>query len=259
MSAAATTVDPVGRVFVTDPLTFDGGLLQRGGRVAGGASTSGGLLELAGESTFFRELSLRVDYTHDFAYGPPAGSPDGHRIGWRLRMPIIQSPRYGRLDAWQFTYRQELHLGPVDPLPAHVFTSAFVWARAKSRRIPATHHLQLGPTVRDRAQAGEDGARAGLVVRGASSIHLGQPKVEGVWSSTLGIFEAQWQHYGLVPRMHGRLTTAALCPAVHLGRGNRAATFGLYPQLLVDYLPDALDLGWGGFAVLQSSQLPRLE
>jgi len=256
----ATVVDPVGRVFVTDPLTFDGGLLQRGGRVAGGASEHGAMLQVAGESTFFRELALRVDYTHDFVYGPPQASPDGHRIGWRLRMPIIQSPRYGRLDAWQFTYRQELHLGPVDPLsPAHVFTSAFVWARAASHQVPATHHLQTGPIVRDRAQAGTDGPRAGLVVRGATSVHLGQPRVDGRWSSTLSLFEAQWLHYGLTQRMDGRLTTSALCPAVHFGRGNRAATIGLYPQLGLHYDTTHADLSWGGYAVVQSSQMPRIE
>ena len=259
-AASATTVDPLGRVLVVDPITFDGGMLQRGGQVAGGAGSEAARLLVAGESTFFRELSVRVDYTRDFAYGPRHRSPDGNRIGWRLRMPVIQSPRYGRFDTWQFNYRRELHLGPVDPLsPAHEVNNAFIWARGARTRMPSTHHLQLGPVVRDRFQAGDSGARAGLVVRGASRWMLGQPSASGHLSGSLAVLETRWLHYGLVARRDGRWTLSPLSPALHWGRGMKAVTVGAFPEIGLRYTDDGVAMEWSGLLVIQSSQLPRVE
>lgn len=259
-SAHATTIDPLGRVLVVDPLTFDGGTLQRGGRVVGGAGDDGARLTVAGESTFFRELSLRVDYTHDFVYGPRATHPDGHRIGWRLRLPVIQSPRYGRLDGWQFHYRRELHLGDVDPLaPAHEANMAFIWARGARTSLPSTHHLQVGSTVRDREQATAWGARAGLVLRGSSTWLLGQPSPEGHSAASVSLVEASWHHYGLVARGDGRLSLSPLSPAVHFGRGVRAVTLGAFPEIQLVYGRGGAEMRWAGLLLLQSSQLPRLE
>jgi len=259
-SAHATTIDPLGRVLVVDPLTFDGGMLQRGGRVSGGAGDAGAILQVAGESTFFRELSLRVDYTRDFVYGPRETHPDGNRIGWRLRLPVIQSPRYGRVDSWQFHYRREFHIGAVDPLaPAHEVNQAFLWARGARTRMPSTHHLQAGPTVRDRKQAGRDGARAGLVVRGSSTWLIGQPSSEGRSALSISLLETSWLHYGLVARRDGRLSLSPLCPALHLGRGTHAATLAAFPELGLRYSDAGAQMQWGGQLMLQSSQLPRLE
>lgn len=259
-SANATTLDPVGRVLPVDPLTFDGGMLQRGGRVSGGAGSAGGILRVAGESTFFRELSLRVDYTHDFVYGPRQTHPDGHSIGWRLRFPVIQSHRYGRVDSWQFNYRREFHIGAVNSLsPAHEVNQAFLWARGARTRMPSTHHLQFGPTVRDRTQAGASGARAGLVVRGSSTWLLGQPAPTRHTAASVSLLEATWLHYGLVARRDGILRLSPLALALHVGRGTHAATIGVYPDLGMRYNADEVGMQWGGQLVVQSSQLPRLE
>ena len=248
-------IDPIGQVTLLEPLTFDGGVLRRSLRVAGGAAGNGGALSVSGESTFFRELSVRVDYDRDFWYQ----TNDGHRIGWRLRLPVIQSHRFGRLDAWQFNYRQEAHIGPVDPLaPAHVFDSAFLWARG-ARGWPSTAHLQLGPVVRDRAQAGPEGARAGSTVRVAHAVLLGRPHADGRWSVSLNTVEAVWLHYGLVGKMDARLDVSALAPSVHLGRGTRGASVSLLPRMRFAYSPAGVDIDWGGYAVLQSNQVPRLE
>ena|GEM_PF-5131176 len=259
-AAHATTIDPLGRVLVLDPLTFDGGLLQRGGQVAGGAGNSGARLLVAGESTFFRELSLRVDYTRDFAYGPHETAPDGNRIGWRLRLPVIQSPRYGRVDGWQFHYRRELHLGAVDPLaPAHEANTAFIWARGARTTVPNTHHLQIGAVVRDRFQAQKHGARTGLTLRGSSAYFLGQPSPSGRMAASVALLEARWLHYGLVARRDGRVVVSPLSPALHWGRGVRAVTLGAFPEIRFRYCPDGAEMQWAGFLVLQTSQLPRLE
>lgn len=257
--AGATTIDPLGRVILIDPLTFDGGVLQRSGRVSGGGAGWGGVLSVAGEATFFRELSARVDYTQDFDYGPRDTHPNGHRLGWRLRLPVIQSPRFGRLDTWQFQYRQELGLGP--PIerysPAHEASMAFIWARGATG-WPATHHLQYGVVVRHPEQT-DQLARTGFVVRGASAVHLGQPVNGRVAAVTVAPYEVVWHHYGLSDRLDGRLELAMMCPAVHLGQGSAATSIGLMPQMRFEYSGEATEVGWGGFAVVQTSQLPRVE
>jgi hypothetical protein len=260
VQARATTIDPVGRVLLVDPLTFDGGMLQRGGRVAGGAGNDGARLLVAGESTFFRELSLRVDYTRDFVYGPRSTDPDGHRIGWRLRLPVIQSPRFGRVDSWQFHYRREFHIGDVNVLaPAHEVNMAFLWARGARTRMPSTHHLQFGPTVRDRLQAQHDGARAGLVIRGSSTWLVGQPASTGSTALSVSLLEATWLHYGLVDRRDGNLALSPISPALHVGRGAHAVSIGAFPEIGLRYTAEDVEMVWAGQLLVQSSQLPRLE
>ena len=124
---------------------------------------------------------------------------------------------------------------------------------------PHQHHLQAGPVVRDRTQAGKDGARAGLVVRGASRWVVGQPSPTGKLAMSWGLLETTWLHYGLTRRRDGQWDLSPLSPALHWGRGARAVTVGAFPEIGLRYHAGGSEMVWSGLLVVQSSQLPRLE
>ena len=166
-TARAAVVSRLGGLYLYDPLTFDSGVLQWGGTVRGGTGQGDpGHLEVGAEAPFYRELSVRVAHQQAFQSGE-----DGHRLTWRLRTPVIQSTRYGRLDTTQLYYIGGIALRAPDPrAPAHEAGGAWVTARDR-----LSQHLQAAATVRDRVQAGPDGARAGLAVREALLLPPGRP------------------------------------------------------------------------------------
>lgn len=252
--ADAALVSRLGSLYFYDPLTFDSGILQQGGVVRGGAGAGGGGLEVGAEAPFYRELSVRVAH-QQLLRGPDEAN--GHRVSWRLRTPVIQSIRFGRLDTAQFYYVGAANLQAPDPMaPVHEAGGALVSAR--SALGPAiSQHFQAAAAIRSREQAGEDGARVGAVLREALIVQLGRGR--GRWTSSLSTVEAAWSHYGIVARMEGRLDVSALSPTAHFTHGTATWTIGLSPRLRVDYDPDGVDIGWGGFAAIQVSNVPRGE
>ena len=257
-TADASTLVRLGDLLFMDPLTFDAGLLQHSADVSGGAGTDLGLLETAGEAPFFQELSVRVAHNHDFAYGPAPLGRDGDRIAWRLRFPVIQSLRYGRVNTWAFQYRGEAHIRAVDPMsPRHDVDLAFSWGRG-ARGRNHTHHLQLGVVVRDHQQAGHAGARAGAVLRYAAAVELGGGV--GPVAPAIAPLELVVHHYGLVDRRDGRIDVGVLAPQVFWNTGRVTWRAGITPRARVGYpATGPLSIDWGGLAVVSSSWVPKIE
>ncbi len=256
----------LGDLVFIDPLTFDAGLLQHSASVGGGAGSEGALLETAGEAPFYRELSVRVGHVHDFAYGPAPAGEDGDRISWRLRLPVIQSLRYGRANTWGFQYRGEAHLRAVDRLsPRHDVDVAFSWGRG-ARGPNHTHHLQVGVITRDPLQAGvvgtaagpRTGARAGGVFRYAVGVELGGGV--GPVAPVLSPVELVVMHYGLVGRGDGRADLSVLSPQLLWSRRRVTWRAGIAPRMRMAWQPGApVGIEWAGLAQLQGSWVPRVE
>ena len=86
---------------------------------------------------------------------------------------------------------------------------------------------------------------------------LGRPA--GPLTASLSVIEATWRHYGLVARRDGRLDLSVLAPAGHVTHGSVTWTLGLFPQMSMAYTPAGRTIGWGGFATLRVSHVPRME
>ena len=256
-TADAALVSRLGSLYFYDPLTFDSGALQHGGVVRGGAGAGGGLLEIAAEAPFYRELSARVAHQQNLR---GFETPNGHRLSWRLRAPIIQSTRFGRLDTVQFHYVGGINLAAVSAMaPTQEAGGALLTARSVSG--PAiSNHLQLAAIVRSPEQAGLL-SRTGLVAREALIVQLGRPRPgpRGRWTTSASVAEVDWKHYGLVRRMQGQLDVSVLSPTVHLTHGRATWSLGAYPRMRINYDPDEVGIGWGGFATLRVSHAPRME
>ena len=252
---SADAVSRLGGLFFYDPLTFDAGLLQQALSAQGGASGEEGELSLGGEVPFYRELSVRVGYQQRMRY---AGLDNAHRLTWRLRAPVIQSLRYASVRTWQFYYLGGISLSETVDSADTAFEAGGARGLGTDR---VSRHLQAAVIGRTRAQAGEDGPRAGFVVRQATLWQPSRPPAgpRGQWTTTLSLLEAVWQHYGLVARMDGRLDLSTLCPSVHLTHGRTVWTLGAWPRLRMDYTPDGIERSWGGYAGLRVTSLARME
>ena len=252
---AASLLDPLGDLWLIDPLTIDSGLLQRGSAVRGGAGGEGGELFVGLEAPFYHEVSVRAGYAQDLWFD----ARDGHRVSWRLRMPILQTAEVGQLDALVLHYQGEAHLWRVDPLaPSHTALVGHVAARG--RRGPAlSRHDQLGVLVRQKQQAAGL-ARAGLTGRQATIVQLrGLTGPRSTGSVALSLWELNWSHYGLVARMDGRLDLSFAAPSVHWGQGRRTLSFGLAPRYRLTYQRGGLQQSWAGLASLNLGSTPSLE
>lgn len=254
-ASAASLLDPLGDLWLIDPQTLDSGLLQRDSAVRGGAGAEGGELFVGLEAPFYHEVSVRVGYAQDLWFA----APDGHRVSWRLRMPILQTAEVGQLDALVLHYQGEAHLRRVDPLaPSHTALVGHVAARGR-RGPPLSRHDQLGVLVRQKVQA-QGLARAGLTGRQATLLQLrGISGPRGAGSLALSLWELNWSHYGLVARMDGRLDLSFAAPSVHWGQGRRTLSVGLAPRYRLAYQRGGLQQSWAGLASLNLGSTPSLE
>ncbi len=259
--ASGSVVSRLGAVFLYDPLTFDAGSLQRGGWVRGGAGTGAGELEVAGESTFFRDFSLRVSYRHRFEYG----AANGVGLGWRFRFPIIESARFRHFTSTQFYY-QGSHgfLEPDAREPDHEVGAA------ESLGFPVlglatSFHAQLGVAIRseERLPDVSDPARVGGAVRLAYLFQLYNPPRgrRGLWTVTFSVVEFSAVHFGRRGKdgSGGRMRVSAGAPAIHFSPRGACYTLGLAPVMTWTYGADGSRLDWGGLAVLSVSHRNALE
>ena len=252
---AASLLDPLGDLWLIDPQTLDSGLLQRGAAARGGAGGEGGELFVGLEAPFYHEVSVRAGYAQDLWID----APDGHRVSWRLRMPILQTAEVGQLDALVLHYQGEAHLRRVDPLaPSHTALVGHVAARGR-RGPPLSRHDQLGVLVRQKEQA--DGlARAGITGRQATIVQLrGFTGQRSAGSLALSLWELNWSHYGLVARMDGRLDLSFAAPSVHWGQGRRTLSFGVAPRYRLAYQRTGVQQSWAGLASLSLGSTSSLE
>jgi hypothetical protein len=253
---AATVVSPLGSIDQADPLSFDSGPLQRGVLVSGGAGEDSGRLQVALETPFFRELSVRVGWEDDLWFA----DEDGHRISWRLRLPVIQALRAGRLDVVSVQVREEVAFGKVDPFSARHEVS-YARVSARSARSPGTsRHSQVGVIVRSRETAGEHG-RVGLVVRQAAILNVlpWQATTRRRVGMHVSVAELDWRQLGLNERVEGRLSVAFAAPSVDWRENRRQLSFGVWPLYSLTYQPGMVGNAWAGQAMLRGTFAPGSE
>ncbi len=259
--ARAAVVSRLGSIYLYDPISFDSGVLQRGVYARGGAGSEAGGIDTGMELTFFHEFSLRLGYTQRFLYD---GQPDPLGFGWRARMPVFESLRYGRLDSAGFIYSGATPLGePIDTLTArHVALAAHVSARSR-RLLAHSFHGQAGFGWRGRDQAPEAPrfARVGPTLRVAHLVQIYQaaPGLGGHWTATASTLELSAQHYGLTPGAggEGRLQLGTAGLGLHFTPSIATYSFGLMPRVTLEYGPDRADWSVGGLASFSVTYRPE--
>lgn len=265
--ARASIVSRLGDVYFYDPLSFDAGVLQRGLGVRGGADTRGGELETWLDLPFYREFSLRTAYAQRLLLD----QDDGHDVSWRLRMPVLESARFGRISSAQAVYAGSASLGasPDRLLPNHMVGAAHSFGRT-GRGVAHSLHGQLLFAVRDKDKVlipdGLDRApfaRVGLTLRVAHLVQLYEPPAGpgGKWTVTLSTVEAVATHFGGAPSQGGagRLDLVAAAPAINFTPRYATYTLGLIPRLRVEWGPEGPSVDVGGLANLSISYRTQLE
>jgi hypothetical protein len=255
----ASVVSPLGAIFFHDPLSFDAGVLQRGGSLRTGLGSEGFSLDAAVDLPMFHELSLRIGYAQRLA----AETAGGHDLTWRVRMPILERARYGRLGTVQIDYAGHHPFARPDArAPRHELTGAYSGSFARSGP-GITLHGQIGLVARRSAEvdAPLTLGRFGVVARGAFLTQLYRPRFGSAWSTTLSVAEATAVHYGL-PGDHagdGRISLAVAAPAVHFTPRSATYSLGLLPRGTWTYGATGGRLDWGAHLVLAATYRTHTE
>lgn len=265
--ALASVVSRLGDVYLYDPLSFDAGVMQRGIDARGGAGTDAGSLEVGLDLPFYREFSLRTAYIHRFYLD----APDGHDLTWRLRMPVVESARYGRIASVQAVYAGSAGFGDApDPLLAdHLVGAARTIGRTTRRSAHSFHGLLL-LAVRDKEKVeipegreGVPGGRVGVALRAAHLFQLYDPAIGpgGKWTVTLSTAELRLIHFGGRPAAGGagRLDLVALAPAINFTPRIATYTVGVLPRVTLIWGPGGLEPSVGGLANLSITYRSHLD
>lgn len=255
--AEATVVSRLGSVYLYDPVSFDGGVIQRGGYARGRVETGRGDMAAGVELPFFREFSLRLGYTQAMRY-QDRSDPVG--LDWRLRMPVLESIRFGRLTSSGFYYSGSARLSqPTDPLvPRHEFGPTL--ATSRTWRRSHSVHAQGGLAFRER---GEDPLDAfGTAVRFAHLVQVYSPPPGlGITSTvSLSTVEVEWVQFGLTPGYGGEgvLRGGALGPTLHITPRTATYSLGLMPAISLRY-GEQIEVGFGGAATFNVTYRPDWE
>jgi len=255
--ADATVVSRLGGVYLYDPLLFDGGIIQRGAYARGIVDSERSSMAAGAELTFYQDFSLRLGYTQDMRYG---GEADPVGFDWRLRMPVLESIRYGRLTSSGFYYLGNLRLNDeADPLrPLHDFglaiASSRTWRRAHSV------HAQAGFTFRERT--GDPADSFGTAVRFAHLVQIYRPTpgLGITWTASLSTLEVEWLQFGITALGgEGMVRGGGLGPTLHITPRVATWSLGLLPTLSLRYGEDDPRLGVGGTANLNVTYRPEWE
>lgn len=265
--AGASVVSRIGHIFFYDPLTFDAGILQRSMMVRGGVDTDQGRVDAALDLPFYRELGLRVGYLQGFRLG----DVDTRDLSIRLRMPVIESARFGRISSAQFVYAASFGVGDASDglLPNHQVGVADSIGRS-GRNAAHSLHSQLLLNVRDAEKVGgaaeapwEPLGRVGVEARFA---HLMQPYrpqagLGGSWTATISSAEVDVVHYGgrVSQGGVGRVEMTAAAPALHFTPSYATYTLGVMPRLVVAWGAEGTVVDLGAFATFSISYRTYLE
>ncbi len=258
---AASVVSRLGEVYLYDPLTFDAGSLQRGGWVRGGAGTGGGNLEVALETSFFRDFSARIGYLQRFNYG----QENGLDLTWRLRFPVIESARFRHFTSTQFYYQGSHGFQAVDETMPSLEIGAAESMSFPVAGVATSFHAQLGVALRPLLEVpgGVDPARTGPTVRLAYLFQLYRPARgrAGLWTVTFSVIEVSAVWFGVPgkPGSAGRMSLAAAAPAIHFSSRGACYTLGLAPRLTWRRGIDGSTWDWAGLATLAISYRGVLE
>ena len=257
----ASVVSPLGAIFFYDPLTFDAGVLQRGGSVSQGLFTGGWMLDACADLPLFHELSVRLGYAQRLS----SKTPGGHDLTWRIRMPILESARFGRLMSVQIVYSGHHPFAAPDALaPRHEVGGAYSASFARSG-LGKTVHTQLGLLVRYGSEVHEPLTlgRVGVAARGAFITQLYRPRFGrgGAWTTTLSVAELSIVHFGVSTRRggDGRMTLSMAAPAVHFSPRSATYTLGFVPFSSFTYDSAGTRLDWGGRLVLAAFHRSHME
>lgn len=235
--AQATVVSRLGAIYLYDPLTFDAGVLQRGGYVRVAAGSDRSWLETGVDLPFFRELSLRAGVER---LSTDAGEPELNLV-WRIRLPIVERARYGNLTSLQLGAIVRSPFQPLDALtPQRELFVASSGAWLASHRAYSLH-WQAGVVSRASEQAAEDLSLSQLGVMSRLGwlyqLYLPPRGMGGKWTVTLAFVEAQWVHFGVSLQRpgDGLLTLSSFNPTVHFSHSRTTWSLGVAPQLRVRY------------------------
>lgn len=257
--AQASVISRFGSLYFYDPLSFDAGVIQRGGVFRGGWDASGGWIDTGLDFPYFKDFSLKVGYVQRIRLG----APDGHILTWRLRMPVLEVARFGGLSSSQLVYTGGHPLArPPALTPIHELLAAQSMSRTLDHWAITVHAVG---GVCFRAQTAEDLllSRLGLTARAAAVVQLYRPPrgLGGKWSVTLSPLELQWVHYGWGRTRWGdeslRLTLGA--PAVHFTHRSATYSLGLMPQWHREMTSAGVQEGWGAAASLSIAYRTYLE
>ncbi len=253
--ARATVVSRLGDVYLYDPVSFDGGVIQRGSYTRGRVESDRSALSAGVDLPFFRELSLRLGYTQSLLY---EGRADPLGVDWRLRMPVLESIRFGRLTSSGFYYSGSAALGAAhDPLVPHhelgpTLATSRTWRRSHSL------HAQGGPAFRER---GEDPLGAvGAVLRFAHlvQIYVPPPGLGITATASLSTVELEWIQFGLGDGREGLLRGGFLGPTLHITPRTATYSLGLLPTASLRY-GERTELGIGAAASFTVTYRPDWE
>jgi len=235
--AQATVVSRLGAIYLYDPLTFDAGVLQRGGYIRLAAASDRSWLDAGVDLPFFRELSLRAGVEQ---LSTSVDDPSLNLV-WRVRLPIVERARYGNLSSLQLGAIIRTPFAPLDPLtPQRELFVASSGAWLASHRAYSLH-WQAGMVSRDLQQAAEDLSLSQFGVMSRLSwlyqLYLPPRGMGGKWTVTLAFVEAQWVHFGVSLQRpgDGLLTLSSGNPTVHFSHSRTTWSLGLAPQLRVRY------------------------
>lgn len=240
--AQATVVSRLGAIYLYDPMSFDAGVLQRGGYLRLGAGTDGTGLETGIDLPFFRDFSLRLGLEQ-------ATTAEGERdqsFVWRARLPIVETARYGVLSSVQLGVIGRASQGDVQPLSPRLELHAASSRCYLSRNRAWSYHVQTGVLFREAAQAESEALLSpiGIVQRAAWIFQLYSPPrgIGGKWTLSFSVMELEWMHYGLgLPIIgkdqagEGQLELSPLTPTLHFSHNRATYSLGITPQARVRY------------------------
>jgi len=255
--ADATVVSRLGGVYLYDPALFDAGVLQRGVYSRGIIDSRESSLSAGMDLPFYRDFALRLGYTQDMRYG---GAPDPVGLDWRMRMPVLESIRYGRLTSSGFYYTGNLRLNEPDASlrPRHEFglsvSSSRTWRRSHSI------HTQAAFTFRERT--GDPADAFGTATRFAHLVQIYRPTpgLGITWTVSLSTLEVEWVQFGITALGgEGLLRGGTLGPTLHVTPRIATWSVGLLPTLSLCYGEDSPQLGVGATANLNVTYRPDWE
>lgn len=251
-AAQASVVSRLGSLYFYDPLSFDAGVVQRGGSVRLGWDVSGGWIDTGLDFPYFKDFSVRLGYVQRIR--PTA--LDGHVLTWRLRMPVLEVARYGGLSNAQIIYTGSYVLARAPSLtPIHEILAAQSMSHTLEH-MALTFHAVGGVCFRAATADPLALGRLGVTARTALVTQLYRPPrgLGGKWSVTVSPLELAWVHYGVPSELSagragdGRFTLTLLGPAVHFTHRSATYSLGILPQWQREYDVKGLQQGWGGAA-----------